>query len=148
MGARRGSPDERDLRAQALCGRQDAEGGARVRQSAQDLRRVSRGPLRHRGHRPGRESATRARRSDPGAAYAGATPAGADQENHRRSVQHRTRARGSRPASTPAQLVNETFTHSLGDTCETETFELRLYITGMTPRSTRAITAVRLLCEE
>jgi circadian clock protein KaiB len=44
--------------------------------------------------------------------------------------------------------VNETFTHSLGDTCETETFELRLYITGMTPRSTRAITAVRLLCEE
>jgi len=44
--------------------------------------------------------------------------------------------------------VNETFTHSLGDPCETETFELRLYITGMTPRSTRAITAVRLLCEE
>jgi circadian clock protein KaiB len=44
--------------------------------------------------------------------------------------------------------VNETFTHSLGDTCEAETFELRLYVTGMTPRSTRAITAVRLLCEE
>ena len=44
--------------------------------------------------------------------------------------------------------MNETFTHSLGDTCETETFELRPYITGMTPRSTRAITAVRLLCEE
>ena len=44
--------------------------------------------------------------------------------------------------------MNETFTHSLGDTCEAETFELRLYVTGMTPRSTRAITAVRLLCEE
>jgi len=44
--------------------------------------------------------------------------------------------------------VNETFTHSLGDTCEAETFQLRLYVTGMTPRSTRAITAVRLLCEE
>lgn len=44
--------------------------------------------------------------------------------------------------------MNETFTHSLGDTCEAETFQLRLYVTGMTPRSTRAITAVRLLCEE
>ena len=44
--------------------------------------------------------------------------------------------------------MNETFTHSLGDPCEAETFELRLYVTGMTPRSTRAITAVRLLCEE
>ncbi len=44
--------------------------------------------------------------------------------------------------------MNETFTHSLGDPREAETFELRLYVTGMTPRSTRAITAVRLLCEE
>ncbi|HEV7606324.1 MAG TPA: circadian clock KaiB family protein [Steroidobacteraceae bacterium] len=29
-----------------------------------------------------------------------------------------------------------------------EVFVLRLYVTGMTPRSTRAITAVRSLCEE
>ena len=106
------------------------------------------GPLQHRGHRPGRESAARARRPDPGAADAGAPPADADQENHRRSVQHRTRARGSRPATTPAQRVNESFTQALGENCETETFELRLYVTGMTPRSTRAITAVRAMCEE
>jgi circadian clock protein KaiB len=44
--------------------------------------------------------------------------------------------------------VNESSTHALGENCETEAFELRLYVTGMTPRSTRAITAVRALCEE
>jgi circadian clock protein KaiB len=44
--------------------------------------------------------------------------------------------------------VNEPITHALGETCEPETFELRLYVTGMTPRSTRAITAVRMLCDE
>jgi len=44
--------------------------------------------------------------------------------------------------------VNDSLTHALGDPCELETFELRLYVTGMTPRSTRAITAVRSLCEE
>jgi circadian clock protein KaiB len=44
--------------------------------------------------------------------------------------------------------VNEPITHALGENCEPETFELRLYVTGMTPRSTRAITAVRRLCEE
>ena len=44
--------------------------------------------------------------------------------------------------------MNEPITHALGENCEPETFELRLYVTGMTPRSTRAITAVRRLCEE
>ena len=44
--------------------------------------------------------------------------------------------------------MNESLTHSLVENCEPETFELRLYVTGMTPRSTRAITAVRRLCEE
>jgi circadian clock protein KaiB len=44
--------------------------------------------------------------------------------------------------------VNEPITHALGENCEPETFELRLYVTGMTPRSIRAITAVRMLCEE
>ena len=44
--------------------------------------------------------------------------------------------------------MNESLTHALGEDCEPETFELRLYVTGMTPRSTRAITAVRALCEE
>jgi circadian clock protein KaiB len=44
--------------------------------------------------------------------------------------------------------VSEPITHALGENCEPETFELRLYVTGMTPRSTRAITAVRRLCEE
>jgi len=44
--------------------------------------------------------------------------------------------------------MNEPITRALGENCEPETFELRLYVTGMTPRSTRAITAVRRLCEE
>lgn len=44
--------------------------------------------------------------------------------------------------------MNESFTHTLGENREPEIFELRLYVTGMTPRSTRAITAVRTLCEE
>ena len=43
--------------------------------------------------------------------------------------------------------MNESLPHTLGET-EPEIFELRLYVTGMTPRSTRAITAVRSLCEE
>ena len=87
------------------------------------------------------------RRPDPGVAHAGAATADADQEDHRRPVQHRTRARGARPASTPAQHVNEP--HSCpGQICEPQTFVLRLYVTGMTPRSTRAITAVRAVCEE
>jgi circadian clock protein KaiB len=44
--------------------------------------------------------------------------------------------------------VNESLAHTLVENCEPEIFELRLYVTGMTPRSTRAITAVRRLCEE
>lgn len=44
--------------------------------------------------------------------------------------------------------MNEAFTQTLGDPCEAKSVELRLYVTGMTPRSTRAITAVRKLCEE
>lgn len=44
--------------------------------------------------------------------------------------------------------MNDLFTQALGEPSESETFELRLYVTGMTPRSTRAITAVRNLCEE
>lgn len=31
---------------------------------------------------------------------------------------------------------------------ETEHYVLRLYVTGMTPRSTRAISAVRAMCDE
>ena len=44
--------------------------------------------------------------------------------------------------------MNESLAHTLVENCEPEIFELRLYVTGMTPRSTRAITAVRRLCEE
>ena len=44
--------------------------------------------------------------------------------------------------------MNEPISNALGENCEPETFELRLYVTGMTPRSTRAITAVHRLCEE
>jgi circadian clock protein KaiB len=43
--------------------------------------------------------------------------------------------------------VNEAHLHALPAT-EEEHFVLRLYVTGMTPRSTRAIRAVRALCEE
>jgi circadian clock protein KaiB len=44
--------------------------------------------------------------------------------------------------------VNAPLTHAPSGNLEPETFELRLFVTGMTPRSTRAITAVRALCEE
>ena len=41
--------------------------------------------------------------------------------------------------------MNEDHLHAAA---EKEQFVLRLYVTGMTPRSTRAISAVRALCEE
>ena len=50
--------------------------------------------------------------------------------------------------------MNETPLHTqpslaeLADLAETQTYVLRLYVTGMTPRSTRAISAVRAICEE
>jgi circadian clock protein KaiB len=44
--------------------------------------------------------------------------------------------------------VNETAFHALADLEDAQQYVLRLYVTGMTPRSTRAISAVRSLCEE
>jgi circadian clock protein KaiB len=44
--------------------------------------------------------------------------------------------------------VNESSLHTLADLEDTQQFVLRLYVTGMTPRSTRAISAVRSVCEE
>jgi circadian clock protein KaiB len=44
--------------------------------------------------------------------------------------------------------VNETSLAALADLGESQAYVLRLYITGMTPRSTRAISAVRAVCEE
>jgi len=44
--------------------------------------------------------------------------------------------------------VNETSLHTLADLEDSQQFVLRLYVTGMTPRSTRAISAVRGICEE
>jgi len=44
--------------------------------------------------------------------------------------------------------VNETSFHTLADQHEQQLFVLRLYVTGMTPRSTRAISAVRAICDE
>lgn len=44
--------------------------------------------------------------------------------------------------------MNETSFHTLADLHEQQVFVLRLYVTGMTPRSTRAIGAVRAICEE
>ena len=47
--------------------------------------------------------------------------------------------------------MNETPLHSLADLAdqaERQPYVLRLYVTGMTPRSTRAISAVRAICEE
>jgi circadian clock protein KaiB len=44
--------------------------------------------------------------------------------------------------------VNETPLHTLADLEDTQQYVLRLYVTGMTPRSTRAISAVRAICEE
>ena len=44
--------------------------------------------------------------------------------------------------------MNETSLHALADLEDSQPFVLRLYVTGMTPRSTRAIKAVRAICEE
>jgi circadian clock protein KaiB len=44
--------------------------------------------------------------------------------------------------------VNETSLQTLADLEDTQHYVLRLYVTGMTPRSTRAISAVRAICEE
>jgi circadian clock protein KaiB len=44
--------------------------------------------------------------------------------------------------------VTAPYPKELIDPTATERFVLRLYVTGMTPRSTRAISAVRSLCEE
>jgi len=44
--------------------------------------------------------------------------------------------------------MNEAPLHTLADQEGRQQFVLRLYVTGMTPRSTRAISAVRAICEE
>ena len=44
--------------------------------------------------------------------------------------------------------MNLTSLHTLADLADSPQFVLRLYVTGMTPRSTRAISAVRSICEE
>lgn len=44
--------------------------------------------------------------------------------------------------------MNETPLHALADLEDTQPYVLRLYVTGMTPRSTRAIRVVRSICEE
>lgn len=44
--------------------------------------------------------------------------------------------------------MNENSLQTLADLENSQHFVLRLYVTGMTPRSTRAISAVRSVCEE
>jgi len=44
--------------------------------------------------------------------------------------------------------VNGPSLEELADLEGTQSFVLRLYVTGMTPRSTRAISAVRAVCDE
>ena len=44
--------------------------------------------------------------------------------------------------------MNETSLHALADLLDSQPFILRLYVTGMTPRSTRAVENVRAICEE
>ena len=44
--------------------------------------------------------------------------------------------------------MNETPLKNLADLADAQRYVLRLYVTGMTPRSTRAISAVRAICEE
>lgn len=40
------------------------------------------------------------------------------------------------------------FEDALGDAAQSERYVLRLYVTGMTPRSSEAVTAIKALCEE
>ena len=43
---------------------------------------------------------------------------------------------------------NETFDAALAATAPTERYVLRLYVTGMTPRSTEAFTSIKKICDE
>ena len=133
----------------------DAEIDSRVPKPEADLRGTPGRAVRDRDHRPARESTARARRPDSGRAHARAAAAGTDQEDHRRPVEHRARARGPRPPASPvATRSHETAQRRTRDIRAgragppERTYVLRLYVTGMTPRSARAVENVRAICDE
>jgi circadian clock protein KaiB len=71
--------------------------------------------------------------------------------NHRRSIEYGTGPRRARPA--PAQMTTPTTERNVRALFEQaarrdERYALRLYVTGMTARSTRAIENLRAICDE
>jgi KaiC/GvpD/RAD55 family RecA-like ATPase len=78
----------------AVCRRANAEINRRVRQSQAALRDSPGGPVQDRGDRPAGETPTGARRSNRGDPDPGAETAGADAQDHRRSLGYRTRPGG------------------------------------------------------
>src|SRR5512135_2592117 len=88
--------------AAAVCRRANAEIDRRVRQSQADLRDSPGGQVQDRGDRPAGESPTGARRSNYGDPDPGAETAGAGAQDHRRSLEYRTRPGGLAAPHSPA----------------------------------------------
>ena len=97
------------------------------------------------------------RRPDPCHPDSGAETAGAGAQDHRRSLQHRARAdRAGSAAAGIGGISCQTSKcairlKSLNDRWsvrQEKHYVLRLYVTGTTPQSVRAITNIKKICEE
>ena len=154
-----GKHPERKMGVAAVRRGTNREIFAGVRQSQADLRGTPRRRVPHRSHRPDQESATGQGRPDSGAPDPGAEAPRAGPEDHRRSVEYRARAGGARPAATRSRRgrmkrQQEARRHQgvrgrPGRAARwRSTIVLRLFVTGTTPRSARAIQNIRALCEE
>src|SRR4029450_975342 len=118
-----------------------------------DLRGASQGAVPHRSGRPAEASAARARRSDRRGADAGAPPAAADEAHHRRSVEREQRAGGAgpplpRPPGKGEIVTAKRAARTARRRKSDAPHVLRLYVTGVTGKSVRAIQNVRRICEE
>src|SRR6186713_1526411 len=120
----------------------EVDGGAR--QPEAHLRDPPRRPLLDRGGRPAGEPEARRRRPDPRGADAGAQGARTDAQDHRRPVERGARAGRARRAALCA--VFRTSAMTLDDR-PADLVDLRLYVTGATPASARAVVNARRFCE-
>src|SRR5687767_14826129 len=134
-----------------LCCGADDQGGHRPGELAAHLRVPSGRTLRYRSRGPRGESETRRGGSDPRLANAGAEAAAADQKDHWRSVERRPRSGGTRFNSLnltmdirtkgpkrPAGARDDASRAPASARCI-----LRIYVSGTTPSSTRALVNIR-----
>ncbi|MCK7518246.1 MAG: hypothetical protein MZV64_11260 [Ignavibacteriales bacterium] len=170
-----GAKTGRCLGPAAIYRRQYAPGGQGAREPQGHLRGNHERPLSDRGHRPPEEPAAGQRRPDRGRADASAETPRADAEDHRRPVgpgarPHRpgraapaqtgcvvrdpeakmTSGKSRRPASRrrKAAANPEAALVKAAAGRRDAKYVLRLYVAGMTPRSSAAIRAITEICEE